>query len=359
MSGSATAISGYTYPTAISWGSPHMEVFVLSNTQPNHVYSKYRGLNTSGTDWKPADSSLELVGGDLLPLDSVAAISRYPGNVDIFVLGADNAVYHKYHTNTTTWSGGDVDIWEPRGGYLVTAPSAVSWNKNRLDIFAIGGDSSLWHQWWEPNLGWRTWNRLGGNWTHFVPTVVSWGENHFGVFVVSPDTKELYQISWNGTWQPSSGFENLGGYCTSRPTAVSWTLGRIDVFVRGGDAGLWHLSYQDTWSNWTSISGNTSVQAEPEAISWGLNRLDVFVWGTDQSLLHKSLDGAKSEWTPENGFQNLGGVLSSPPKATTDEAGSLHVFSMSRFGSLQYISWSETVGKWIPEGNFEDLGTPG
>jgi hypothetical protein len=355
MSGTAIAISGYTYPTAVSWGYPHLEVFTLSNTQSKTVYTKYRGVNSSNTDWEPKNSSLFLVGGDLAPVDSIAAVSRYAGNIDIFVLGSDNAVYH---AATEPWSREGLIGWESRGGTMVTAPSVVSWNKNRLDMLAIGGDSSLWHQWWEPTAGFSTWNRMGGNWTHFVPTVVSWGENRFDVFVVEPGSKELYHTFWNGTWQPPAGFENLGGYCASRPTAVSWTSGRIDVFVRGGDAGLWHLFYDESWSNWTLISGNMSIQAEPEAISWGVNHLDVFAWSTDQSLLHKSLDGERNEWNPREGFERLGGTLSAPPKATNDGVGSIYVFIKSRYGDLQYLHWNETLGEWSPEGAFDSLGTP-
>jgi hypothetical protein len=110
-----------------------------------------------------------------------------------------------------------------------------------------------------------------------------------GVFVVHPVTKALYHVYYDSSsWQRNGSFENLGGYCTERPTVVSRSTRHIDVFARGGDAGLWHLSHLQMWSNWTSISGSTSIQAEVEALSWDPNRIDIFAWGADQSLLHKS-----------------------------------------------------------------------
>ena len=38
----------------------------------------------------------------------------------------------------------------------------------------------------------------------------------------------------------------------------------------------------------------------------------------DQSLLHKSYNATSDAWTPSNGFEELGEVLSGPPKAVSD-----------------------------------------
>ena len=50
-------------------------------------------------------------------------------------------MWHKWYENG--WSG-----WESLGGVLVSAPAAVSWGPNRIDCFAAGTDSALWHKWW-------------------------------------------------------------------------------------------------------------------------------------------------------------------------------------------------------------------
>ena len=42
------------------------------------------------------------------------------------------------------WGG-----WESLGGTVVSAPAAVSWEPERIDCFAAGADSALWHRWWE------------------------------------------------------------------------------------------------------------------------------------------------------------------------------------------------------------------
>ena len=76
---------------------------------------------------------------------------------------------------------------------MTTAPAAVSWGPNRIDVFYRGGDNALWH---------RAWN--GSEWT---------------------------------------GEEKLPSIMTSAPAAVSWGPDRIDVFYRGADNALWHRAW--------------------------------------------------------------------------------------------------------------------
>jgi hypothetical protein len=263
MLGTATALSSYYYPTAVSWGYPHLEVFIPSKNQTESVYWKYRGLTSSDTVWNPTDGSLAYVssflGGGLAAVDtSITAITRSKGNVDIFVTAQlYNNADHIFHGSNGSW--GD---WEYLVGECLTAPAAVSYDENHMDMFVLIG-YVLFHQSWNQTSGWGSWKAIGGgNWTLFVPTPVSWGEGRLDVFVVDSNSNQLYHTYWNGsTWQPPPfSFESLGGYCTSRPVAISRSTGQIDVFVRGGDSGLWHISYSsNNWSPWMSISGNTSI----------------------------------------------------------------------------------------------------
>jgi hypothetical protein len=124
--------------------------------------------------------------------------------------------------------------WENLGGVLTSAPSASSWASGRLDTFARGTDSALWHKW--------------------------------------------YQNGW-------SGWESLGGVLTSAPGAVSWGNGRIDVFARGTDSALWHKWYQNGWSGWESLGG--VLTSAPGAVSWGPNRIDIFATGTNSAMWHR------------------------------------------------------------------------
>ena len=70
MSGNAPVLSSYYYPTAVSWGYPHLELFAVGQN-PNTVYWKYRGLDSPGTTWKSTDGSLSWVGGALTSFDTL------------------------------------------------------------------------------------------------------------------------------------------------------------------------------------------------------------------------------------------------------------------------------------------------
>jgi hypothetical protein len=234
MSGNASVLSSYYYPTAVSWGYPHLEVFAVGQN-PNTVYWKYRGLDSPDTTWKPTNGSLSWVGGALTSFDtSVAAVSRAQYVMDIYVIVGQSdgtfGVYNKYHLQSTNWSGSnDPSLWTWLAGNAITAPTVVSRVASKMDLFILAKTFDLYQLSWDLNASWNPqWNRLGGNWSVFTPTVVSWDENRIDVFVVDADSNLLYHTYWNGSWQPSYGFEGLGGYCTSRPTAVSWGSGRID-----------------------------------------------------------------------------------------------------------------------------------
>lgn len=365
MSGPAVALSNYIYPTALSWGYPHLEVLALS---PNHsVHWKYRSSTAENpSDWTPPDT-LGLVGGEVSELQhGVAAVSRTPGAMDIFVAGIEQTSYglfHKYHNDSFEWEPVDYDSWDYLGGVLASGPLAVSTKPTRLDVFVIGSAPGyeLFQKTWNDNV-WGNWINLGGSWSKITPTAVVWGGGRIDVFVVNPETKALYTKGWDGsTWEPPDTFTKIGGYCTSRPVAITWGGNRVDVFARGGDAGLWHLSKsEDVWSDWTSISGNRTIQGEPSAVAWGPNHFDVFAWGSDNSLLHRSFDLTENQeqgvWTPSNGFEVIGQGLTGPPKVVSDASNNLHVFSYLQYGQLSHREWNQSVGRWMPDGEFEVLG---
>jgi hypothetical protein len=92
----------------------------------------------------------------------------------------------------TSWSG-----WEDLGGVITAGPTVSSWALNRLDCFVRGGDSHMYHKWFDGSRGW-------------------------------------------------SGWEDLGGVITDNPAAISWGPSRIDCFVRGGGDHMYHKWWAGT-----------------------------------------------------------------------------------------------------------------
>jgi hypothetical protein len=92
--------------------------------------------------------------------------------------------------------------------------------------------------------------------------------------------------------QSWSAWESLGGLLTSAPAAVSWGAGRIDVFARGEDDGLYCRSFDGSWTEWEGLGGeglDGSLKSElaPAVSSWAPGRLDLFAIGEDDALWHR------------------------------------------------------------------------
>lgn len=127
--------------------------------------------------------------------------------------------------------------WEDLGGVLTSAPAAVSWGPNRIDVFVRGQNNSLWHKWWDGSR-WSEWEDLGGGVITSGPGAASTASNRLEVFARGANNQLLFR-TWNGiTW---SGWRSLGGEITSEPAAVSWGGNRLDVFARGLNNHLWHI----------------------------------------------------------------------------------------------------------------------
>jgi hypothetical protein len=94
----------------------------------------------------------------------IAAVSRAPGNLDLFVIGFDNHVW------TTFWNeaGGWNRDWFPILGQAVfdrdrQRIAAVSRAPGNLDLFVIGFDNRVWSTFWNQAGGWnRDWFPLPG-----------------------------------------------------------------------------------------------------------------------------------------------------------------------------------------------------
>ena len=234
-----------------------------------------------------------------------------------------------------TWLG-----WEDLGGVLTDDPAVASWASNRLDCFARGTDSHMWHKWWNGSALERL-GDLGGIITARPPRSP-------GVRTGSTASSAALTTrcgTSGGTAPRWSGWENLGGVLTSGAGVASWASNRLDCFVRGTDSHMWHKWWNGSrWSGWEDLGGVIDAagrrlmgpephrllrprhrqrlwhkwwngaelerlgeprrrpELRPGSVLVGLNRIDTFVTGTDNRMWHKWWDG--SGW---RGWESLGG----------------------------------------------------
>lgn len=117
-----------------------------------------RSINSSGS-WNLDDMRAEHerradAKGDDMPAPAVTAWG--PGRLDVFQIGADGALWHRFYVAATdTWSD-----WESLGGVSTAGPAAAAWSAGRLDVF-VNGDGRLWQRSYE-NV-WSDWYDLGPN----------------------------------------------------------------------------------------------------------------------------------------------------------------------------------------------------
>jgi hypothetical protein len=62
----------------------------------------------------------------------------------VYTVAEDNTLWHR------VWTGSTWSHWETLGGYLTEAPAAVSWDANRIDVFARGTDNAIYQTLWRP-----------------------------------------------------------------------------------------------------------------------------------------------------------------------------------------------------------------
>jgi hypothetical protein len=254
----------------------------------------------------------------------------------------------------------------PAGTTFESQPVAVSWGANRIDLFGIGSDGVLYHQWWDGN-SWNplpattSWQGLGDPGQYRLtgnPAVNSWGPNRLDIF--ARDTNgHLWHTCWGGgpTW---CTWEDHGGNVTSDASVVSWGPNRLDVFVRDNNNGYEHQAWggslpwgpgptMQDWEPHGSPSG--TFASRPSMAAWGLNRLDIFGTGADGNLYHLAWNG--SNWSPStgwDGYGNPGANLVGAPAVATWSNGRLDVFVRDNTGAA-----SHTYSGWW--GNYEIHGS--
>jgi hypothetical protein len=190
-------------------------------------------LWSSGTVWMPKARSRP-------------AVVRRDGSTDIVLVGEDAAV----------WWQRDTSGWVSLGGTIVSELSAVSFNAQHIDVFGIGTDGQVYHNWFADGHSWSGWEVLDGLSAVGDPSACSWAPGRIDVFARGDDDgmwHRWFDGNWSASWEPRSGV------CTSSPSAVSWGPNRIDVVVRGTDLGVWLMTFDGNWTGWQSLGKPANV----------------------------------------------------------------------------------------------------
>ena len=95
------------------------------------------------TGWSPEWENLGSLSSSGVQFNSNIAAASTDGRIELFALGPDNAMYHKWFHPSSGWS----PAWENLGGKFKFGPGASSSTKGRIEVFGVGTDNSFWHTW--------------------------------------------------------------------------------------------------------------------------------------------------------------------------------------------------------------------
>ena len=239
----------------------------------------------------------------------------------------------------------------------------------RTDVFVLGSDGTVWQSSCERDC------TKHKNYTDFShgpgrppggatsdPAGVAWGEDRIDLFV-----RGAIANVWHQTWSKDRwlGWEDLDGRTASFPIVSSWGDGRLDLFALCGDGRLWHRWCQsgDTqptcraanWQVWSPDPGGPSAPAvtSGDASSSASGRIDMAVRGNDGALWFQRWES--SYWI---GWRSLGGELASSP-ALVANGGRLETYAVDKSGKLvrAFVDSVDTPLAWNPT-NVEFSGDP-
>jgi hypothetical protein len=243
--------------TPVTRNPNQLDLFVVGGN--GHVYTSEW---TAGSVWSGLNGWRDI--GALFPAgNTVAAVSRNPNQLDLFVVGGNGHVYTSWHTDGSDWSG--LNGWRDIGAQFPAGNTvtAISRNSSQIDLFVMGGNGHVYTSWWTAGSDWsgiHGWRDIGflfpgGN----SVTATSRNPNQIDLFVVGGNG-HVYTSWWyaGSDWSGIKGWSDLGGAFPAGATvsAVTRNPNQIDLFVVHGDGTVW-----TTW--WTA--GATWVPWHPVA----------------------------------------------------------------------------------------------
>jgi hypothetical protein len=242
--------------------------------------------------------------------------------------------------------------WPSIGGYEVQACPVVGINQDgREEVFVLGGNSGLYHNWQLPGGGWSGWAPLGA-----VPKAPG-QDKGVGVAIDGSGSLYAFRSLANGIWYSSKVIRNGGwgnvtplppGYRSSFAVASNKN-GQLEVAALNGGELFYSLQFPNgKFSDWASLGG-TALQ---DGVVLGANqdgRLEVFVVGGNGVPYHRWQTQPNGlEWAPWDGLGDASLPAISAVTLASRPNGSLVLFLMRQDRQLSYRAQTGPNGGWGP-----------
>jgi len=237
--------------TAVARRPEQIDLWVVPND--GAVWSA--AWNVSG--WS-AWFSLGSAPGGFAAGTAVAAVAREPERLDLWAVGKDGNLWSAAWSGATGWSGW-FSVGAPSGGLSAnTRVTAVARKPGQLDLFATAKDGKAWSAAWSEVSGWSTWFSLGSAPAGFA------GGAPLAAVARDPERLDLWAVGkdgsvWSAAWDSAgwSPWFSLGapadGFPTSAPIAVvARKPGQLDVWTVSKVGTIWSLAWSEAsgWDVW-------------------------------------------------------------------------------------------------------------
>jgi len=296
----------------------------------------------------------------ITPGTNRCALARGPGLLDLFAV-TDTS-------KTAYWWSGSNSSQRLTGTSHSIFVEAVSWSTDHMELFPLDRNGKFQHNTWTEAGNWSdSWELVGndGGPSRYLFTTTALAKAPGGdVFVVDEKSLEVLQTTWLDKATFPILFRNIGGACTSRPTAVAWLEGTI-LFCRDKDVRLWSISSSGSaWNDWILVPESPVIVAEPQAVSFlddqNSNRLFVFAQTESSYILGRWVSNSTSSYSLNAvEWHDMSSTWTGPPSVALMKtpAPKVYVAGYNRFRNLMVRHIDVTNGTFMPSA-WQDLGHP-
>ena len=370
---------------AVSRAPGNLDLFV--NGFDNRVWTTFWNQSGWNSDWfqLPGTAAFDYT------TQQIAAVSRAPGNLDLFVIDSNNHVWTTYWNEQAGWDKDPNGQVNPNGHFFQLPGAAifdhtkqkiaaVSRAPGNLDLFVIGLNNRVWTTFWNQS-GWNSdWFQLPGtvpfDYTLQQITAVSRAPGNLDLFVIDSNnhvwtTYWNEQAGWdkdpNGQVNPNGHFFQLPGaaifdHTKQKIAAVSRAPGNLDLFVIGLNNRVWSTFWNDKsgWnSDWFQLPGTAAFDYNTQqiaAVSRAPGNLDLFmidsndhVWTTYWDVQAGWDKDPNGQVNPNGHFFPLPGVAvfdhtAQQVTAVSRAPGNLDLFAIDPGNHVQSEYWNDHVG---------------
>ncbi|HZU82261.1 MAG TPA: GH25 family lysozyme, partial [Polyangiaceae bacterium] len=263
-------------------------------------------------------------------------------------------------TGHSWWANGQWNTFQDYGGAGMGLShfSTLVWPDGRTEVFALGGDHAIWHDYWDTaKKDWSGWSSLGGDLSTGISTMYWPGSGGEHAELFATDSAGIVWHDWSGNYPGGwHGFDKLSGPpIASRPMPVRWPDGHGELFARGVDDQLYHsVAGANGFGAFQPLSSGTSIAGEPSVVynpagNGASEGPELFARLADGRVAHLWWSGKDyNSLTPLFDQQSA-----SDPLAWTRRDGSAEVFVIDPAGSL-FHTWHDPKNDWTPWAKLAD-----